>query len=134
MMIIDDLITRYSAKEEFFTVTLPDGEELKFRYLTDYADIKRIQDGAVEFTRRIQKGEGILPDWKEYITDNMDTLATVYILSQTIVSPELSQLDLLKLAKKAGYIYSYIVNQYNAKETQHIVKHELAVVEDLKND
>lgn len=133
-MFIEELITRYAAKEERFTVKLPDGEELTFRYLTDYADIKTVQDGAVEFVRKMQKGEGVLPEWKEYLTDNMDTLTTVFILAATIEEPKLTQLDFLKLAKKAGYIYQFIVSQYNFKETQHIIKRDLETVEELKND
>lgn len=133
-MFVDNLITRYAATDGSFAVKLPDGEELRFRYLTDYADIKQIQDGAVDFARKMQKGEGILPEWKEYVTDNLDTLTTVYVLAATIEEPKLTQLDFLKLAKKAGYIYSFIVNQYNAKETQHLIKRDLETVEELKND
>jgi len=133
-MFIDELIKRYEVKEESFTVTLPDGEELKFRHITDYDELKQMHDGAAAFCSRMSKGEGLLPEMKEYATDCTDTLAAVYVLAHTIVDPKLTQLDLLRLARKAGVIFNYILNEYNRKETAHYIKREVAEVEELKND
>lgn len=134
-MIIDDLITRYAAKDEFFTVTLPDGEELKFRHLRDYAEIKKVQEEAAKFASDMMKEEKAkLPAFRDIYTDNVDTLTSVAVLASTIEEPKISNLELLKLAKKAGLLFQFIVNQYNIKETQHIVRQDLEKVDDLKND
>lgn len=133
-MFIDDLIARYENKEEFFTITLPDGEELKFRFVSDYSELQTLQSGAVAFCKKMQKGEAVLPDWKPFLTDNVDTLTAVYVLAYTIEDKKLTEFDLLRLAKKAGPIFQYILNQYNLKETEHIVRSEIKEIEDAKND
>lgn len=133
-MFIDELISRYEVKEDFFEVSLPDGETLKFRHVKDYAELKVLHEGAIAFATKMAKGEGVLPAWKEYTTDSRDTLIAVYVLAYTIQEPKLEQIDLLRLAKKAGVIFQYILNEYNRKETEHYVKRDVAEVEEAKND
>ena len=134
-MFVDDLITRYAPTDEFFEVTLFDGEVLKFRHIRDYADIKAMQDGAADFgVRMSNKQIPLIGDMNEYWTDNADTLATAYIMSKTIVEPQVSELEFMKLAMKAGSLYQFIVNQYNYNESKAIIKREIKEVDDAKKD
>ncbi len=134
-MFVDDLITRYAPKNETFTVTLFDGEELKFKYVFDYTDIKKLQTGAADFaTRMVEKKIPLTGDMKEYWTDNIEVLTTAYVMAGTIQEPKISELEFLKLAKKAGVMFQYIANQYNYNETKAIVQNELAEVEAQKKD
>ena len=133
-MFIDNLIERFGVKEEFFDVELPDGSKLKFKHLTDYAEIKAVQNGAVAFTKQMQEAKNLVGELKENHTDCAETLASAYVLHATLVEPKVTQAEFLKLAKRCGPIYNAIVTQYNHAETRHILTVELEEVEELKND
>jgi hypothetical protein len=135
-MIIEELIETYAPKQAEFEVTLPKGEKLTFRAVTDYAELSRLKAGAAKFAKMCRSNR-CNADLKKQLPseeDGDETILVSFVLSATIVEPKLTQKDFLTLAKSACYAFNTIVDQWNLGQTNIQIEDEAEYIEDLKND
>jgi len=105
---VDKLIADY-APEPFFTVKLPKGDELKFRNLNDYTEIRALYKKASEFAKGHVKGN-LTPELKAVATKDRDVAVMAYIIAELSESPKFSVVDVLKLSKNAALVAHQIAS------------------------
>ncbi|MBN9504004.1 MAG: hypothetical protein BGO01_03650 [Armatimonadetes bacterium 55-13] len=130
-MDIQSLIDSYGPSSETFEVTLPQGEKLEFRTLSDYSELQSLKRRAEGFSKMV-RGVGKAVATKEYAPyKKMDdeTLRHVYFIHYSLKSPKWSQADLLKLATKAGWLVELIMTELQIRQNQYT---ERAVKEHLE--
>lgn len=100
---------RYAAKGDQFTLTLPYGEAFTFRAVSDYVDLKALKASAKAFVEAIQKGPQP-PEWAGLYIGDPELLHSVFMISELSLDPKLSQLDVLRLARHAVFVFEFFKN------------------------
>lgn len=132
MNLIDGLIKSYSAPEREFTVTLPQGEQFKFRAISDYSELQKLKAAAARFAEEALD-EKKTPMWKSIRPGNKEAALACFFIQETLLEPKLTQADVMKLAKHAGWLVEHLFSEINARQMQHVVTSEETELEDLGN-
>lgn len=132
MSLIDQLITDYAAPDPEFTLTLPKGETLKFRAVSDYSELQKLKQGAQKFAALALDAKRS-PQWKEIRPGNETAALAVFFIAETIIEPAWTQKDVLTLAKRAGWLVEYIFSEINKRQTALVQQTEEAELGELKN-
>lgn len=136
MFDVDKLIDKYAPAEGEFTVTLPKGDEFRFKAVVSYEQILELGKGANEFLRKVRAEkplkafEPLIP----FLPADDQTIRDIYMLNATNTDKQLSQLALFKLAQKAGCVYALILAAWNNHQMVRRNEAEDAAIDDLKKD
>lgn len=130
MSLIDKLIDGYSAPEQEFTVKLPRGEEFRFRAITDYSELQKLKTEAQEFAD-MALDEKRSPQWKSIRPGNRESALAVFFIAACLLEPKLTRGDLLKLAKRAGWLVEYLFNDLNTRQMKHVSDTEAKQLDSL---
>ena len=98
--LVEGLLRTYSPPEEHFTVTLPDGEGIKFRALRRYSELKNFEELAARWFLSLPKpgsAEAASHPWAEHLPKNTAEAVAAYTISELSVEPRLEHLHALKL-------------------------------------
>lgn len=135
MSFIDKLLDNYGAKETEFTITLPQGEELKFRNLTDYVEIKALYTKARKFAKAHLAGRyGGNKAVEEHATKDEDLAVIACIIADLSLEPKLKVEDVLRLSKQAALVVSHIGSAITNRLTLEGAKTETEELDDLGED
>lgn len=133
MSLVDSLIKSYVPTDsETFDVVLPRGEKLTFRAVRDYSEIRKLATEGAKWFKAAQKNPS--PQIKKVLTEDEGTATQAFMMATTSVEPKLTEHDVLKLAKEAGWLFLEIVKQYDEKQANRAAMVEAEVLEDLGED
>lgn len=132
MNLIDNLIQQYSAPEKEFVVTLPQGEEFRFRAISDYSELQKLKAAAARFAEDALD-EKKTPMWSSIRPGNKEAALACFFIQETLLEPKLTQADVMKLARHAGWLVEHLFSEINSRQMQQVVSAEEAQLEDLGN-
>jgi hypothetical protein len=132
MSFVDKLLDDYGAKETEFSVYLPQGEELRFKSLNDYVEIKKLHQRARAFAKSHLAGnhKGV-KELAQYATDDNDLAVMAHIIADLSIEPKLSPADVLKLSKHAALIVTHIGSAITERLTLESAKSETEELDEL---
>lgn len=127
---VESLLDKYGAPDGPVVVTLPEGEELRFRAITSYSDLNEFLKLAKSWCEGVRIA--CAPEMKVLLPNDDATLHAAFTISELSIEPKFSQLDALKLCQ-AGWLVAEIMAQLDAKRMKvRIDAQTAAVVEDEK--
>lgn len=134
MSLVDSLISSYTtSSDSTFTVTLPKGDKLTFRAVRDYSEIRKLATEGAKFWKTLNSPR-CTPQLKAVIPADEGTAVQAFMIAQTSVEPKLTQHDVLRLAKEAGWLFLEIVRQYDQAQALRAAEVEAEELEELGED
>jgi hypothetical protein len=139
MKVIDDLIDSYAPLHTEFAVEVL-GAKMRFRVLSGHKEYNQLKNGGAMFARNVIGAQQNPPtgsvheSWREYLTDDAETLGWVNTLAETCLEEGASHLDFLKLQHKLPVVFGMIKDQFAALQLRMADGNDAAEVEHLKND
>lgn len=133
-MVIDDLISQYAPTQTEYTVNLR-GTEFRFKVIVSYDELEAIGNESGKFVR-LCRSDSCPADWGEFLPDSDMTLIAIYGMSRTCLNTgesELTQLSLMKLAKKAAFLFNELKGGWEYNQGLAQVRAEADAIDDLKN-
>jgi len=127
------IIDRYRLSDETFKVTLPKGEELEFKTLTDYEDISRINRAGREFARSHLAGN-IPPALKDVATKDEDIAFCCHVIAALSVNPKFDVGDVLQMKSCWGTMFERLVTQVVTRLQDISNAHEIQQMDELGKD
>lgn len=135
MSFVDKLLDNYGGKETEFSVMLPQGEELRFRNLTDYVEIKALHKKARKFAKAHLAGRfGGNKAVEEHATKDEDLAVMASIIADLSIEPKLTVADVLKLSRHAALIVTHIGAAITERLTLESAQSETEELDDLGED
>jgi hypothetical protein len=142
MTLIESAIDLFASDsgEETFVVTArhpKTGEtvDFTFRRLKSYDDVVRLNREAADFAKKMlgSASRALPPAWQEVLPTEVESAVTAFTVHALAVTPEVGQLDALKLAKKAPWLLSHLMSGIEANRLSYI-RSEIDEVEAEKKD
>jgi hypothetical protein len=134
MSIIDTLISSYTpVRDGNFSITLPQGEVLTFKAVNDYSEIRKLATDGAKFWKTLNS-ERCTPQLKAVKPADEGTAVQAFMLASTSIEPKLTQHDVLRIAKEAGWLFLEIVRQYDAVQAMKTAEVETEELEALGED
>jgi hypothetical protein len=131
-----DLLAAYGVQEDeetTFEITLPKGEKLKAKALTDASQIMNIE----AFARQMQKlcKMGGTQELAPFLPASPEIIRFCVYAEACLIEPnKMTFAEALKLAKHCGFLMVQIGNELTIKVKNLLTEAELAKIEDAKND
>lgn len=135
MGIADKLLESYGAKDAEFTVVLPQGEELRFKNVTDYVEVKALSQRGRKFAKAHLAGRfGGNKDVEANATKDEDLATLSLIISELSIEPKFTVADVLKLSKRAAPLLSLISQAITGRLTLEAAVSETEELDELGED
>ena len=134
MSIVDQLLQDYK-KEAEFTVTLPKGEALKFKNVTDFVEYKKLTTRARQFAKAHVAGRhGKDPDVKTFATTDEELALTAFLVSELSIDPKFTVGDILKLSRQAVALIGLISKEVTTQLSIEAAIDETQELDELGED
>lgn len=139
MKVIDDLIESYAPLHTEFTVEVL-GAKMRFRVLNGHKEYNQLKNASAMFARNVIGAQAdpptgtVPPQWKEYLTDDAETLGWVNTLTECCLEEDSNHLDFLRLQKRLPVAFEMIKDTFAALQLRMADGNDAAEVEHLKND
>lgn len=107
----DDILKKYQPDGETITVTLPHGEQLKFRAIQSFGELQQTKLKAAEYWEKQKKFPVELVKKKNLTpVETAEDAYAVYVLMNYSVEPKFSEEDAKKLTR-APWLVTLIMNE-----------------------
>lgn len=132
MSLIDEIVGSYGEPDgpQEFSITLPKGEVFTFRSVRDYSEIRKLALDGQKLAKAFKKGL-VTPQLKAVAPSDDSVAAQAFMLAETSIEPKLTQYDVLRIAKGAGWLFAEIVRQYDAAQSKFASDTEVEETERL---
>lgn len=129
---LQKLELKFTVKEEFFTVKLPDDVDLKFKNILNVSQRKAMRQFVSSFAERVVN-KNVHPDLKKYLPIDQDVAESLGVICYLSHEPKFTEADVMRL-HSMPFICDLISYQIQAKMIDALVASDVQEIEQAKKD
>lgn len=130
--LIDKLELKFKPTDEFFTVKLPDGDEIVFKHIRDLSERKAMRQFVGAFADRIES-KNVHPDLRQYLPIDRDIAESLGVICYLSHEPKFSEKDVLRL-HRMPLICDLLAYQVQSHMIDSLISSDIEEIEKEKKD